>query len=1309
MHRPRRLKITDLNPHLICVLCGGYYVDATTIIECLHSFCKACIVRYLETNKYCPICDVQVHKTRPLQNIRSDQTLQDIVYKLVPGLFQNEMRCRREYYAKHTEARPTSLMDQGEVTEQSHIYTPDEAFSLSLEYYNSNKSGEEDCPTRRYLRCPAAVTIAHLQKLIRAKYGLSPEHRIDVMHMNEPLNEEYTLMDVAYIYRWRRKGPLHLSYRIFECCHLSNKRMKLDHSPILTAATVTSIKEENQAVVKTEPMEVDNIGTALDTKQEKVESAQIVKGTASKEENNNTGTESWKEVQIQISENGVMMPVECSKLSLLPCGNEEKAKFSEAAQKQAKHNILSKDVEHCKPNAMEDVPRTPTTTTLAATTASSQMSSTVTSSAVTVSSAVKTTGASKKQDSMKTTSTPAVESSVRQSTAETVVSKSTDTSLSVNKNDLLSPVPITCAPPTSTHAVSSVVSSSTVSTVTSSQQKNDLTTFSKRSTENNNKNIKPGPLLPETQNSGVVTPHHKTPQITQSQPLALKVGQTSLPASGKEMNKLKDSASNVAKRDAPKMAVVAPTQSMVQNPAASKKPLNSSSSSSPIGYKTLKTPPKSWNQSITRLSFLSSTKNHTYMTNTSGTSCEGRRPGDVASKGVDNPTGVGSSSKPAGNINSTIPAKPNRFFKMRNMPRYLGNPASGVKPMYQVASINKQDLVSQATSQASASKPMYQVASVTSQQNPLPAHSSTSNLKPFHVAGSGGCNSISSSSVTHTTSSKPVVASYHMGSQQQSGRMDAGIPHSCVSPSGVKQLSQSTNQHHNSISTPTPSDMKPISSGVSGSCQPHYSKIQDPGTVPITTLASSSAKSMPSTSSVHSGGSTPSTASAASSLSSSSSGKSRGGSVNKQDPAAAHMSGIKPAHQAGSVTPNKQDSLTPPVSKHGVTLMKIDPKTLSPLVGTTSSPGTPPLPHSPSPQSSPNPSSSMTPQNLKTHPQPYPLPAHANSSRGTGSPNNPLGSPFLPNLLYSSFSFPGMGVGVGNRMGSGPPPLVRAGSGMSLGAFHPLPPSINMLFNPHHRTHTHNSAASPGPQSTVVPPPAVQRIPASNTQHKNSSSTNSAAGCNSASTPAPSKLPANTPGQTSSHQRTPPPSHHGPSINQQLKSHPSSLSNQNSTSPAPSLQAAMGGSHQKPAEGKLQQKTVAEGGTRTVNGEQNIGEVSGKKSDNGTVSGNTAEGGNGGKDTREQGSSNSKASSCSGGGGVVAEQGNASVNNSLNSKNKASVSGGENGQRSSMGKREVADVTQNQTKLKQDSRETGSNKGNDSGEALEMKNQLEKT
>uniref|UniRef100_A0A8D8YUL4 Polycomb complex protein BMI-1 n=1 Tax=Cacopsylla melanoneura TaxID=428564 RepID=A0A8D8YUL4_9HEMI len=88
----KKLKVTDLNPFLICVLCKGYYIDATTIVECLHSFCKTCIVKYLQKHKYCPICDVLVYKTKPLQNIRPDKRLQNVVYKLIPGLYESHLR-----------------------------------------------------------------------------------------------------------------------------------------------------------------------------------------------------------------------------------------------------------------------------------------------------------------------------------------------------------------------------------------------------------------------------------------------------------------------------------------------------------------------------------------------------------------------------------------------------------------------------------------------------------------------------------------------------------------------------------------------------------------------------------------------------------------------------------------------------------------------------------------------------------------------------------------------------------------------------------------------------------------------------------------------------------------------------------------------------------------------------------------------------------------------------------------------------------------------------------------------------------------
>ncbi|NXD85563.1 PCGF2 protein, partial [Halcyon senegalensis] len=285
MHRTTRIKITELNPHLMCALCGGYFIDATTIVECLHSFCKTCIVRYLETNKYCPMCDVQVHKTRPLLSIRSDKTLQDIVYKLVPGLFKDEMKRRRDFYAAYpvaegerqpqgpplapaaspSTAQPPppsapavpngSNEDRGEVSEQDKgNLTDDEIVSLSIEFYEGSREEKKGTVENgdlekekkngvRFLRCPAAMTVMHLAKFLRNKMDVPSKYKVEVLYEDEPLKEYYTLMDIAYIYPWRRNGPLPLKYRVQPAC----KRLKLSQPPT-SECTNTSGASECESV-----------------------------------------------------------------------------------------------------------------------------------------------------------------------------------------------------------------------------------------------------------------------------------------------------------------------------------------------------------------------------------------------------------------------------------------------------------------------------------------------------------------------------------------------------------------------------------------------------------------------------------------------------------------------------------------------------------------------------------------------------------------------------------------------------------------------------------------------------------------------------------------------------------------------------------------------------------------------------------------------------------------------------------------------------------------------------------------------------
>ncbi|VDI71322.1 polycomb group RING finger protein 4 [Mytilus galloprovincialis] len=215
-----KLKLAELNAHLICVLCGGYLIDATSIVECLHSFCRTCIIHYLHTSNYCPVCEVLVHKKRPLEHIRPDNTLQDIVYKTVPGLFKEEMRRRREFY-DNIKNRTGNDTSENIPREGSRIvFSSDEMFSLCIQF-SSREAGKdtfrekvifEDC---RYLLCPAGVSIQHLKKFIKLKFSLPDRYKVDCFCGEELLDDHYTLVDVAYITGWRRDSVLQITYAFY--------------------------------------------------------------------------------------------------------------------------------------------------------------------------------------------------------------------------------------------------------------------------------------------------------------------------------------------------------------------------------------------------------------------------------------------------------------------------------------------------------------------------------------------------------------------------------------------------------------------------------------------------------------------------------------------------------------------------------------------------------------------------------------------------------------------------------------------------------------------------------------------------------------------------------------------------------------------------------------------------------------------------------------------------------------------------------------------------------------------------------------
>ena len=70
-----------------------------------------------------------------------------------------------------------------------------EAFTMTLIF--------QDCD-KRYLNCPTGFTMGGIKKFIRIKFDLASHFNIEVFHSDETLKNDYTLMDVAYLYTWRR-------------------------------------------------------------------------------------------------------------------------------------------------------------------------------------------------------------------------------------------------------------------------------------------------------------------------------------------------------------------------------------------------------------------------------------------------------------------------------------------------------------------------------------------------------------------------------------------------------------------------------------------------------------------------------------------------------------------------------------------------------------------------------------------------------------------------------------------------------------------------------------------------------------------------------------------------------------------------------------------------------------------------------------------------------------------------------------------------------------------------------------------------
>ncbi|XP_066933804.1 polycomb group RING finger protein 3-like [Clytia hemisphaerica] len=243
------IKVKELNDNFTCIICNGYLIRPVAITECLHYFCRSCIVKYLETtSEYkCPYCETLIHETNPWELLREDKKLEYIIYQLVPGLAQNEKKRRKLFYSRrgmvdpdenNTDSNLTlAIMDSSSKKEEDDekknekedekppVNAPkpkkldSSQIGLHLNFLEPEEPPQQPKQTsfrpldKPYLRTSSHITIAHLKKFLQKKLEHSSKCDVDILCNGELMGRHHTL-EFIYMTRWRYKeGVLKLDYR----------------------------------------------------------------------------------------------------------------------------------------------------------------------------------------------------------------------------------------------------------------------------------------------------------------------------------------------------------------------------------------------------------------------------------------------------------------------------------------------------------------------------------------------------------------------------------------------------------------------------------------------------------------------------------------------------------------------------------------------------------------------------------------------------------------------------------------------------------------------------------------------------------------------------------------------------------------------------------------------------------------------------------------------------------------------------------------------------------------------------------------
>lgn len=224
--------LEPLKEHLTCFLCGGYFRDAHTIAECLHSFCKSCLFReYNKGSIKCPKCYINLGPD-PYPVTIYDRTLQELVDKIFPELKDIDAKAERQFYRKNgiqpkkecraeiekeqmgdDEKIVTALVASQDISNVCETIIHQDEVEFDFLPFEDDKQPVLPTLPKSLLTVSGRLKVFQLKKFLVRQLGLSTSYHsaIEVRCNGDSVGDELSLTFVKRT-RWMARDGLVLTY-----------------------------------------------------------------------------------------------------------------------------------------------------------------------------------------------------------------------------------------------------------------------------------------------------------------------------------------------------------------------------------------------------------------------------------------------------------------------------------------------------------------------------------------------------------------------------------------------------------------------------------------------------------------------------------------------------------------------------------------------------------------------------------------------------------------------------------------------------------------------------------------------------------------------------------------------------------------------------------------------------------------------------------------------------------------------------------------------------------------------------------------